>query len=348
MKKVLLLAAAAVAVVSPFWSCAPSDSGGTGSTGGAAPTESGGATGSGGRENSGGAQGQSGGMGVVNSGGMMGQSGGAGPGNSGGRMNTGGANSGGAVGTGGAGGAPDMRVVAATLNGQMLLGPCMANAAASVCDTRAAGAACPANADRALTGILTTDRMITLAGTAGVNYAITLHIQGEVESKQYTGGMDVDSAAASPRANGFAIGGIPTNGDAYNVYMIRVTNPGATTRTDYFLNSLQAAPPAGSGLPGAGQQGPGVSNHTTYGMDYTATIQAQGGATLRLVAADSNCQMIKNCGPMVNDGSVCSAPITIANPDPDGATSTNHATFNFTTPYNGQWVLITVKSVVQM
>ena len=161
----------------------------------------------------------------------------------------------------------------------------------------------------------------------GTPYTVNLHIQGEVESKQY-GGVDQNSTLASPRADGFCVGGTPTNADAYNVYLIRVTNPGSATPTDYFLNSLQA---------------PGVSNHTTYGMDYMAQIKAQGGATIRLLAADSNCSMIKNCGPTANNGTVCAAPITMSAIEPTAVSA--NASFNFTTVYNGQWIVMTVKAV---
>jgi len=184
----------------------------------------------------------------------------------------------------------------------------------------------PANtADRALSGVLTADKTVTIGGTMGTPYTITLHIQGEVESKGY-GGMDQNQTLQSPKADGFCIGGTPTTADAYNVYLIRVTNPGAA-KTDYFLNSLQP---------------PGVPNHTTYGIDYTAKIQAQGGATIRLVAADSNCSMIKNCGPQVS-GTTCLAPITMTGIEPEAITL--NPTFNFNTPYNGQWVVMTVKEV---
>jgi hypothetical protein len=124
--------------------------------------------------------------------------------------------------------------------------------------------------------------------------------------------------------DGFCVGGTPTGADAYNVYMVRVSNP----KQDYFLNSLQT---------------PGVSNHTTYGMDYMAKIKANGGATVRLVAADSNCSMIKNCGPMVNDGSVCAQPIVLGSMDPQ-AVALNPG-FNFTTAYNGQWIVMVVTEV---
>jgi hypothetical protein len=217
--------------------------------------------------------------------------------------------------------------VAKVLNGVMLLGPCLTDTQAAVCSTKS-GACPPANTtDRALSGVLTTDKTVTLGGTMGTDYTITLHIQGEVESKGY-GGMDQNSTAASPKADGFCVGGTPTTADAYNVYMIRVTDPGATTKTDYFLNSLQP---------------PGAPNHTTYGIDYTASIKAQGGATIRLVAADSNCSMIKNCGPTQNDGNTCAAPIVMTGIEPE-AVSLN-PTFNFTSIYNGQWLVMTVKGV---
>jgi hypothetical protein len=173
--------------------------------------------------------------------------------------------------------------------------------------------------------VITTDKTVTLGGTMGTDYTVTLHIQGVVESKSY-GGMDQNQTAQSPKADGWCVGGSPVTTDAYNVYMIRVTNPGAA-KTDYFLNSLQP---------------PGVPNHTTYGIDYTATIKAKGGATIRLVAADSNCSMIKNCGPEVS-GTTCRAPIAMTGIEPD-AISLNPS-FNFNTAYNGQWVVMTVKEV---
>jgi hypothetical protein len=330
MKK--LFAAYPVLVLAGLWfaqSCSNSDQG----TG----------TGMGGNTGTGGSASGMGGSGNPGLGGMTVGSGGTNSGAGGSTVGWGGlVGRGGTVGTGGTqggtGGA-NLLDVASVLNGQMLLGPCKATASASVCDTREPGAACPGNADRALAGILTTNHTVTLGGTTGTPYTITMHIQGVVESKQYTGGADANSAAQSPAANGFCVGGTPTTVDNYNVYMLRVTNPGATTHTDYFFNSLEQ-PPAGST-----QRGPGVSNHTTYGIDYvTGPIRAQGGATILLVAGDSNCQMIKNCGPMENSGNVCAAPIIIPNVDPVARSA--NPTFDFTqTPYNGQWVVMVVKTV---
>jgi hypothetical protein len=222
-------------------------------------------------------------------------------------------------------GADLVATVGGPLDGQMLLGPCLANSAASVCQTTNSG--CPASnpGDPALSGVLTTDRKVTLGGEPSKTYTITLHVQGEVESKRYDNGKDQESQLTSPKMDGFCEGGTPSGGDAYNVYMVRVSNP----KKDYFLNSLQK---------------PGVSNHTTYGIDYTAKIQATGGAELRLVAADSNCSMIKNCGPMENSGDVCAAPITLSNVDPKA--SMKNPTFKFDQPYNGQWIVMVVTSVV--
>jgi hypothetical protein len=109
--------------------------------------------------------------------------------------------------------------------------------------------------------------------------------------------------------------------------MIRVTNPGGA-KTDYFLNSL---------VP------PGVSNHTTYGVDYTASIKAEGGAAIRLVASDANCSQIRNCGPMENSGDVCSQPIVQPNIEP--AVVSGNPSVNFQAPFRGQWVSLAVKNV---
>jgi hypothetical protein len=223
------------------------------------------------------------------------------------------------------GGGGSLLDVAKALNGQMMLGPCLHDKEAVVC--AASNGACPPlnTADHALSGALTTDKTITLGGTMGTDYTITLHIQGEVESKAY-GGIDQDGTATSPKADGWCVGGTPVTTDAYKVYMLRVTNPDAA-KTDYFLNSL--APP-------------GASNHTTYGIDYMASFKAKGGATIRLVAADSNCSMIKNCGPDVSDIK-CRAPIIMTGIEPESVAL--NPTFNFNTAYNGQWIVMTVKNV---
>jgi hypothetical protein len=165
--------------------------------------------------------------------------------------------------------------------------------------------------------------MVTLGGDPAKLYTLTLHVQGEVEAKAYPGGKDQESSKPSPAADGFSDGGTPEGGNNYNVYMARVTSP----KKDYFFNAV--APP-------------GKSDHTTYGVDYTAKIQANGGTTIRLVAADSNCSMIKNCGPN-NNGGTCNAAITLANIDPKA--KEKNPTFDFAKAYNGQWVALVVTDV---
>ena len=315
----------------------PQGTGGTaGGTGGTNPQGAAGRGGAGGT--AGGAAGRGGAGGTAGTGGTAGGAAGRG-----GAAGTGtGGSAAGTTGTGGTGN------VAGPLDGAMLLGPCLANTQAAVCAT--ISGQCPAanTSDPALSGVHTTDKMITLGGDPATTYTIVLHVQGEVESKNYNGGTDVSTAGMSPTLNGWrypagTTNPTPNTGNAYNVYMLRVTNMGATTHQDYMLNSLDP---------------PGVENHTTYGMDYTTpaagqagAFTANGGATIRMVAADSNCSMIKNCGPTANDGNTCAAPIVLQNLEPSSVAK--NPTFNggtngsgFTSgPYNGQWILITVKSV---
>ena len=264
-------------------------------------------------------------MTTAGTGGQPASSGAGGAAGSAGAMTMGGAAGMSSGGTG-AGGAPaNLKDVAASLDGSMLVGKCLTDSAASVCQTTNNG--CPAaNAsDPALSGAITTDKKVTLAGDPTKLYTIALHVQGEVESKRYNGGQDQNGVAQSPKADGFCVGGTPSGGDAYNVYLVRVSSP----KRDYFLNSLQT---------------PGVSNHTTYGIDYLAKIEANGGAELRLVAADSNCSMIKNCGPMENNGNTCAAPIVLQNVEATAVAK--NPTFDFSKAFNGQWIVLTVTDVL--
>src|SRR5262249_19793568 len=150
-----------------------------------------------------------------------------------------------ATGTGGSGaggsgaGGSNLMAVGAPLDGQMFLGPCGRDTEAAVCATGPAGG-CPdtTNADIALRRVKTTDRTVTLGGPPGTMYTIVLHVQGEVESKNYTGGTDMSPSGSSPNMNGWRVGGTPATNNAYNVYMLRVTPPGSTTATNYYLNSM--------------------------------------------------------------------------------------------------------------
>ena len=244
---------------------------------------------------------------------------------------TGGRGTGGSTpGTGGM--TTDLMTVAMPINGALITAPCVRTVSASVCDTVPQGGTCPdtANADLPLRGIKTFDKTYTLGGARGTRYSITIHVQGEVEAKQYSGGTDQERVKVSPAADGWYA---PTTGDTarvitgtYNVYTLRVTPPGGT-KVDYFLNAIQP---------------PGVQNHTTYGMDYVATFPAEGTSTVRLISSDSNCQMIANCGPTQNDGSQCPGPIIMM---PDMSVRTANPTVDFTRAFPGQWIGITVMGV---
>jgi hypothetical protein len=263
-----------------------------------------------------------GGTGIVTGGTGGTGTGGAAGGMAGGTSGGMGGASGTAAGGSSAGMPGDLKeTVGGPLTGQMLKGPCLSDFDPLVCRT---GDGCQDNnADFALSGVLTTDNTITLGGDPAKLYNITLHIQGEVEAKSYGSAGDQEKSKPSPMADGFQVGGSPTKADAYNVYMARVVSPAK----DYFFNAL---------VP------PGVSDHTTYGIDYVGKIQANGGSKIRLIAADRNCSMIKNCGPN-NNGNGCSAPITLANIDP--VAKSKNPTFDFTKAYNGQWVVMVVTDV---
>ena len=212
--------------------------------------------------------------------------------------------------------------VAAALDGQRLVAPCLGATENTVCRTTVGACPPPNVVDRALSGAILTDKTLPIGGSPTTTYTISLRVQGVVEAKMYTASTDAESTLGSPAANGFATGGMPSTVNAYGVYMVRVSNP----PQDYFLNSV--APP-------------GVSNHTTYGVDYAAQIRATGGSTVRLVASDSNCSEIRNCGPSF-DGTTCKAPIVLV---PTASAAQKNPTFDFNTAYDGQWLTLTVTNV---
>ncbi|HMI89168.1 MAG TPA: hypothetical protein VK550_34050 [Polyangiaceae bacterium] len=60
-----------------------------------------------------------------------------------------------------------------------------------------------------------------------------------------------------------------------------------------------------------------------------------------LVASDSNCSEIRNCGPSY-DGISCAAPIVLL---PTASAVQKNPSFDFNMPYNGQWLVMTVTDV---
>jgi hypothetical protein len=244
-------------------------------------------------------------------------------GTSAGGTSAGGTSAGGTA-AGGTSGGDLKETVGGPINGAMWTGPCLTDSSKTVCQT-APGACPPKNAnDPAVGGQLTTDKTIKLGGDPATTYTITLHVQGEVEAKGYINGMDQNNQAAHPKMDGFYTGGVPESGNDYNVYMARVSDP----KQDYFFNSVKP---------------PGVTDHTTYLLDYTAKIKAKGGASVRLTAADTNCSMIKNCGPTPNGTTLCAQPLIMTGVDP--VAMSKNPTFDFTKAYNGQWLVMVVTDV---
>ena len=127
-------------------------------------------------------------------------------------------------------------------------------------------------------------------------YDVTVHAQGQVEGRTYTGGMRaaMDSAGnpVLPDPNGVAndllyIGGKPgTTRVDYNVFMLTIAPPDGGQPIDgaptfYAFNSVD---------------GTHEGQHFNYQIDETFTFKVQSGFVLTLTNHDSNCIAIKNCG----------------------------------------------------
>jgi hypothetical protein len=238
-------------------------------------------------------------------------------GTTGGSTGDGGTGGTGDGGTGGGG--EDLSQIAADLHGHTILMPCGNDTSTRVCTP--VGDPCGGGGDPALAGECSHDETVTIGGTAGTMYNVTLRIRGLVEAKTFQGGMDRNSSGTQVPADGLYTGGQPNNGaDAYNIYMIRVASP----EQDFFMNSVAA---------GADTR----VRHSLFEIDFMFDLPVEGGTTVRLVSADPNNSAIKNCqDPDV--GSVCN-PHTLTNLDPLIADDVG------TGAYNGQFVGITVESV---
>ncbi len=130
-------------------------------------------------------------------------------------------------------------------------------------------------------------------GEAGKRYKVTLRFRGVVEPMMYKGGTeDGDS---------FYIGGEPDNG-TYNIYRIEISAP----ESHYFLNRED------------------MVGHRIFAIDYTKTIEIDGGATVTLSGDGQNGRLITNFKKLVVPG-VAPAP----------------------KPFHGQFIQIDVMDVVE-
>lgn len=131
-------------------------------------------------------------------------------------------------------------------------------------------------------------------GEKGKRYKATLRFRGVVEPMMYKNG----------RKDGdfFYIGGEPNN-STYNIYKITVSSPAS----HYFLNRQDKV------------------GHRIFTIDYTKTIEIEGGATVTFFGDGQNGRLISNYSKLVVPG-VPPAP----------------------KPFNGQFVQVNVVEVVEV
>ena len=131
-------------------------------------------------------------------------------------------------------------------------------------------------------------------GDPGKRYQITLRVRGVVEPMMYKDGRQVGDY--------FYIGGAPNNA-TYNIYKLTVSSPAS----HFFFNRQDKV------------------GHRIFTIDYTATIEIQGGATLTFHGNGQNGRMITNFSKLVV-------------PDVPPAPK----------PYNGQFIQLNVTDVVEV
>jgi hypothetical protein len=145
-------------------------------------------------------------------------------------------------------------VVAKTLEGMRYEIPCMDNPLGAFCN----GGSPPPAA-----------KTITLKGTTGKSYVIGIRVRGVVEQNSYSG-MTAGGAQGTNAAF-FVFDGAVTN-DNWNTYSLAVSSPAKTA----FLNS-------------------GATGHAYVdGIDYTARLDANAGATITLSSASIDSLIAKN------------------------------------------------------
>jgi len=256
----------------------------TGTSGSTATTGGGGATGSAGTGNTGG---------TTSAGGTGGQQATGGTGGDA----SGGTPAGGAGGSGG-GGTLDPATIVGAWDGALLTYPC---APGSTNNYDCGNSPCSGNAN-------TTTKMWKMNGTEGTVYDVTFRVRGVVEVINYLEGMrDSGNTSIVNNKDLFYRGGRGLNsgetGVDYNQYKLTISPAAAsdTAKGVYFLNSVDAS------------QSPKVSKvteHLTFPIDYTKTIQIPGGSTVTLSVYDSNCRLVQNCGTTAGSG-MCSAPVVV-------------------------------------
>ncbi len=138
----------------------------------------------------------------------------------------------------------------------------------------------------------TTERVFE--GEKGKRYQVTLRFRGVVEPMMYKDGKKDGEQ--------FYIGGAPNNG-TYNIYKLSISSP----ESHYYLNRQDKV------------------GHVIFTIDYTKTIEIDGGAKLTFHGDGQNGLMISNFDKLVV---------------PDVAPAPK--------PFNGQFIQMNVVKVVEM
>lgn len=125
---------------------------------------------------------------------------------------------------------------------------------------------------------------VSVAGTPGTSYDVTLRIRGVVEPSNISGGTRPNTATFSYkdqmwRKEPFTIGGTVQQAD-YQQWHIRVASPAQ----DYYLNDYQKA------------------GHFIFKLDYQVTIEVAANSKVTLDCSDSNERMIDNYEKYSLDG----------------------------------------------
>lgn len=161
--------------------------------------------------------------------------------------------------------ADDLKKVASAIDGYRFEFPCKDPMPENP-KPGADGISARATADPATNDKFTDER--TFGGEPGKRYKVTLRVRGVVEPMMYKDGQQVGDY--------FYIGGAPNNA-TYNIYQLTVSAPAQHV----FFNRQDKV------------------GHRIFTIDYTATIEIEGGAKLTFHGNGQNGRMITNFAKLV-------------------------------------------------
>ncbi len=136
---------------------------------------------------------------------------------------------------------------------------------------------------------ITTTQAFAIGGVAGKKYALSIKVNGIAEAKYYEKGVRAqgDGDPANPDAlegiDTFYTGGNPIDYEYYNVYKLTSLDAKGIEIKHYYLNSFPR-----TNTP--------YEHHQTFPIAFEHEVEVVGGGSIQLLAADSNCHAIDNCG----------------------------------------------------